>query len=141
MALTGAIAFAILSCCFLTCVICGFRSLKLAIDVIDASADFLAETKRIILVPVFYFFVTIIIFMSWVFAYLNVASMNEIKADTTIIPQFKDLVWKDKKVTYMALFMLFGLLWLMAWIKYTCNFICMVAASTYYFNSSASSEG
>ena len=41
----------------------------------------------------------------------------------------------------MAAFMVFGLLWLMAWIKYTCNFICMVAASTYYFNSNANKEG
>jgi len=37
--------------------------------------------------------------------------------------------------------MLFVLLWLMAWIKYTCKFICMVAAATYYFNSDASKEG
>jgi choline transporter-like protein 2/4/5 len=41
----------------------------------------------------------------------------------------------------MGLFMFFGLLWLMAWLKYTCNFICMVAASTYYFNSNPNEEG
>lgn len=41
----------------------------------------------------------------------------------------------------MAWFMFFGLLWLMAWIKYTCKFICMVAAATYYFNSNAKNEG
>jgi choline transporter-like protein 2/4/5 len=41
----------------------------------------------------------------------------------------------------MGFFMFFGLLWIMAWLKYTCNFICMVAASTYYFNSTPSEEG
>jgi len=37
--------------------------------------------------------------------------------------------------------MLFGLLWIMAWLKYTCNFICMVAASTYYWNSNPNHDG
>ena len=141
MALLGVIAFGILAAFFLLCICCGFRSLKLAIDVIDASADFLASTKRIILVPVLYFFVTIILFGSWVVCFLNVASLNTIKADTGIIPQMKDLIWEDKKIKYMAWFMFFGLLWIMAFIKYTCNFVCMVAASTYYFNSSAGHEG
>lgn len=37
---------------FLVSICCMFNSLKIAIDVIDASADFLAKTKRVILVPV-----------------------------------------------------------------------------------------
>jgi hypothetical protein len=45
-------AFAVLFGCLITC---GFKSLKIAIDVIDASADFLASTKRIIGVPMFFF--------------------------------------------------------------------------------------
>lgn len=53
----------------------------------------------------------------------------------------KDLAWTDKKIKGMAAFMFFGLLWMLAYIKYTCNFICMVAASTYYFNSTDGNEG
>lgn len=135
------IVLGILAVLFLTCICCGFKSLKLAIDVIDASADFLATTKRIILVPVLYFFISVIIFMSWVFAFMNVAAMNKMTPDTSIIPQMKDLQWTDKKIKLMALFMLFCLLWLMAWIKYTCKFICMVSAATYYFNSDSATEG
>jgi hypothetical protein len=41
---------------FFFCVCCGYKSLKMAIDVIDASADFLARTKRILLVPGLFFF-------------------------------------------------------------------------------------
>jgi choline transporter-like protein 2/4/5 len=41
----------------------------------------------------------------------------------------------------MALFMLFGLLWICAWLKFTSQFIVMVSASTYYFNSNANNEG
>ena len=39
------------------CLCCNCKSLKLAAVVIDTSADFLAATQRILLVPVFYFFV------------------------------------------------------------------------------------
>lgn len=75
-AMLAIVGFAIASCLFATCIFCGFKSLKLAIDVIDASADFLARTKRIILVPVLYFFVSVIIFIVWIYAFLSVASMN-----------------------------------------------------------------
>lgn len=68
-----------------------------------------------------------------------VASMNEIKADP-LIPQAKDLVWKEN-VTYMGLFMLFGILWLTAWFEYTSTFIVMVSSATYYFDSNKDREG
>jgi hypothetical protein len=49
--------FAVFSMVFACMIYCGYDQLKTAIDVLDASADFLAGTKRIFLVPVFYFFV------------------------------------------------------------------------------------
>jgi len=87
--LVGLIVFAILTCGFALCITCGFKSLKLAIDVIDASADFLATTKRILFVPILYFFLTLIVALVWVSAFACVASMNKISADTLIIPQSK----------------------------------------------------
>jgi len=135
------IVFAILTFGFALCITCGFKSLKLAIDVIDASADFLATTKRIIFVPILYFFLTLFVVLIWVSAFACVASMNTISANTLIIPQSKELRWEDPKVTYLALFMVFGVFWICAWLKYTSSFIIMVSASTYYFNSSSSSEG
>jgi solute carrier family 44 protein 1 (choline transporter-like protein)/choline transporter-like protein 2/4/5 len=123
---------AVLFCC---CITCGFRSLKRAIDVIDAAADFIRGNKRVILVPVLYFVVIVIILTGWISAFACVASMNTINADTSVIPQAKDLIWEDKKVIFMALFMFFGLLWIINWLQYTSNFIVMVGASTYYFSS------
>jgi hypothetical protein len=64
---------------------------------------------------------------------LNVASMNEISADG-FVPQGKDLEWTDEN-KYMALYMLFGILWICAWLEYTSTFVVMVSAATYYFNS------
>ena len=46
---------------FFCMIYCGYSNLKTAIDVIDAAADFLAKTKRIVLVPVLYFVVTMIV--------------------------------------------------------------------------------
>lgn len=44
--------FSLLFACM---IYCGYNQLKTAIDVIDAAADFLAKTKRIIAVPIVYF--------------------------------------------------------------------------------------
>merc|ERR1711898_13553 len=67
--------------------------------------------------------------------------MNTIKADTNTIPQAKDLIWEDKRIKYMAWFMFFGLLWLVAWLKYTNKFIIIVSAVSYYFDSNSEKEG
>lgn len=37
--------------------------------------------------------------------------------------------------------MLFGILWIAAWLEYTCSFVVMVSASTYYFDSNSGREG
>ena len=59
---------------------CGYNQLKTAIDVIDAAADFLAKTKRIVLVPICYFLVTMIVLTIWLGAILCVLSMGEVTA-------------------------------------------------------------
>ena len=135
----GAIIFGCLATFFCCCVICSFKSLKLAIDVIDASADFLAGTKRIVLVPILYFFLILIAIMVWSGAVACVMSMGKITADD-IIPQGKNVEWGEN-TSYMLWFMLFGILWITAWLEYTCNIVVMISASTYYFNSNANEEG
>lgn len=72
------VTFGILACAFLFCVFCGRTHLKLAIDVIDASADFIAGNKRVIVVPIIYFILTIIAFSIWLPAMLCVVSLNKI---------------------------------------------------------------
>lgn len=137
--LVGTIVFGALAGGFFCCVCCGYKSLKMAIDVIDASADFLACTMRVIFVPGVFFFAQIIVVIIWVGAMMCVVSMNEITVDASV-PQGKEIIWEDKP-KYMALYMLFGVLWICAWFEYASNFIVMVAASTYYFNSDAGLEG
>lgn len=104
----------------------------MAVDVIDASADFVAGTKRVILVPNFHFVLQIVMFLIWLGSLVCVVSLNDVEP-STLVPQGRDIKWK-KSVKYMSLFMFFGVLWILALIDYLSRFIIIVSASTYYFN-------
>ena len=41
----------------------------------------------------------------------------------------------------MALYMLFGVLWMTAWLEYCSRFIILTSAASYYFDSSAENDG
>ena len=73
--------FGILSLIFACMIYCGYNQLKTAIDVLDASADFLAGTKRIFLVPIVYFFVQIIFVALFLLALMSIAATGEITPD------------------------------------------------------------
>ena len=124
---------AIICCCFFCAVWCAKDSLQKAVDVIDASADFIAQNKRVILVPNIHYLLMIIFSVVLLGAFLCVVSLNEIKADD-LIPQNRKLVW-SKNVFYAALFMFAGYLWITAWIEYTSRYIVIMGACTYYFNN------
>ena len=49
---------------------------------IETAADFFADTKRIIFVPVLYFFIGISIFVMWIAAMICVASVGNITVDS-----------------------------------------------------------
>jgi hypothetical protein len=69
---------------FFCCVFCGYKSLKVAIDVIDAAADFLSCTKRILFIPFLYFIFLVVILSIWAYGYACVISLNQIEANTLI---------------------------------------------------------
>ena len=128
---------------FACMIFCGYSQLKTAIDVIDAAADFLAKTKRILAVPVLYFFITMIVIAVWMGAMMALLSMGEITAkdnqqksvDIDNDPKL------EKKMFYMGLFMFFGLLWIVNFLKAQSSFITMVATATYYFDSNPERDG
>jgi len=64
------------------CLACGFKSLRVAISVIETAADFFADTKRVILIPIMYFFVALIVFVFWLVAAINVASVGTITVES-----------------------------------------------------------
>lgn len=143
-----ALVFGIFALLYLCAIVCGRRSLKIAIDVVDASADFLAKTKRLMFVSVFYFVVQMIIISLFLGAMMSVGTL---KGDIVFDPnsaapqarKFKSLGDKemDKKVNFMFLFLLFGMLWMIAFTNAKTAFVTMVSATTYYFDSNKDKEG
>lgn len=75
----GAVVFAIMSAIFACMLFCGYNQLKTAIDVLDASADFLAKSKRIFLVPTFYMFVQGIFICVFLFSIMAIVSTGDLK--------------------------------------------------------------
>jgi len=60
------------------CVACSFKSLNIAIGVLEAASDFVADTFRIILVPIIFFFVGIAVFVIWVSGMVCVSAIADI---------------------------------------------------------------
>jgi len=56
----------------------------LAIDVIDASADFLAETKRILVIPLIFFILSMLSIILWAVCVAGIYSKGKITATVGI---------------------------------------------------------
>lgn len=71
-----AVFLGIFTLLFLIGVCCAKESLQRAIDVIDASADYVAHNKRVIIVPNLHYAITAIVTLIWLGAFLCVFSLN-----------------------------------------------------------------
>jgi len=112
-ALVALVAFAIFNCMLY----CFYSQFKVAIAVIDAAADFFADTKRIILVSMLHFLVGLIFLAFWLSAAGSIYGMNDFKYD----PNFGDTgqgrlpIWNTAVIvmlsvkTFVILWVLFNL--------------------------------
>jgi hypothetical protein len=141
--LAGGCVLAVLSVLFAIAVCCGFNSLRTAINVVDASADFLRKTKRILFVPILYFLLNVLVVFAWVVIVACYNSMGTITADVGEIPQFRKCTFAGHHTdhTLVAWALFFGLLWVVAFNQATSSFIVMVSATSYYFDSNKDYEG
>lgn len=142
-AYAGMIVFGILFLIYNVMLYCGFRQLKLAVDAIDAAADFIRDTKRLVAVNFLYFIISFIVVLAWVGAVICCNSMGEIVPNgNSHYPQDRSYKgtgaahWKE-----IMLFMFFGLLWIVNFISAKTTLITMTSASTYYFNSNEDANG
>jgi len=117
-----------------------WESLNIAIAIIDAAADFFVSTKRIILVQIFFFAMSMFVLMFWMGAQLCVYSLNDFKHPDVAGSQSKEIVWKGS-VKFMSVFLFFALMWTLKFIDDKTKFIAMTSAATYYFDSNAEKEG
>lgn len=114
----------------MVCVCCAWSQLQNAIDVIDASLDFLNDTKRIIFVPMVHFVFQVILFVVWCCCFACLISTNTITPSS--IPQMKNIEW-ETSTKWLAFFMIFGLVWVLSLIEYLNNFIIISSATSYYW--------
>lgn len=75
---------------FLLFICCAWNALKVSIAIIETAADWFADTKRILLVPVFYLFVGIVVLFIWMVGMIGIHSMGEITV-TSVRSQNKNV--------------------------------------------------
>ena len=78
----AAIVFWLVAVAYVIFVACCWSSLKVSIAIIETAADFFADTKRIVLVPLCYFGVAVVIFGIWVGAIIFVNSIGDITVES-----------------------------------------------------------
>ena len=89
-----AIAFWGIAALYAICIICWWEALKVSIAIIETAADYFADTKRIVLVPVFYMCTAIVIFFIWLSGIICVNSIGDIRV--------VDALTQDKEVVHDA---------------------------------------
>lgn len=110
-----------------------WRKVEIAIAIVDATAEFFAATKRIILVSVLYSVVCMAIYVVWFAGIAGIISLNDITASTTS-PQGKDFQWSSTVIA-MLIVIVITKLWIIFFIHEKTTFITMASASSYYFTS------
>ena len=134
MLLFACIVMGFISIVFFCFVVCGHKSLRLAIQVVEVSSNFISKTKRILLVPIIFFCLTVAACVYWFEGLFLVLSMNKITVSETI-PQMKHIEWASDNDFYLLIYMFISIFWVCAFLNYTCKFIIMVSAASFYFDS------
>lgn len=139
-----AVAFCIFNCMLW----CFWSKLQVAIAVIDATADYMAGTKRIALVSVYYFLLALIVLLLGGFGIVGTVAMNEIKvnreagcsessADCTYT---KEIVFTGQTEAMLAVSCI-GLFWVLCYIGEKNKLIYMIGAAQFYFSSDKNKTG
>uniref|UniRef100_A0A7S3RN90 Choline transporter-like protein n=1 Tax=Strombidinopsis acuminata TaxID=141414 RepID=A0A7S3RN90_9SPIT len=113
------------------CIACNFRSLQISLAVIETAADYFAQTKRILIMPVIFFFMALIWFGLWLGGFMTICSIGDIYV--TGGSQYKNVEWSSGTTT-MVWFMIFGLIWTISFIISMNDYVIVVSAATWYFS-------
>lgn len=128
---------------YLCTIVCFFSQLRQAIRVIETAADWLADTKRMIFVPLNWFFVASVLFMVWMGGVMCIGTIAEGEithpepslVDGVPIDFSQSKTWEwPESVEWILFFEVFGMLWLMFFIMALNEFIIIVSAATWYYS-------
>ena len=98
---------------------------------IEISADFYADTKRLIFIPILFFFIKTLAFILWAVGIVYVLSLGEVTAVDAQYQTRRLEYTKDQIALFWA--MVFGFFWVEAWLSSANSFVVIVSAVTWYF--------
>ncbi len=124
------VIFALLVCCFC-------KSFRIAIAILEAAADFVTDTLRVLVIPVSNFFAIIIWTGIWLVIAINNYAVGDISHSSTT---FKKVEW-EPTTRYFWYISYFGYLWWCAMIIAISQFIIIVAVCTWYFSHAGDKDG
>ena len=127
-----AIAAWILAAIYVLVLLCLWKSLQISLAVLEAASDFVASNMRVVLVPVVFFIINIAAFCCWIAGVVCVFSVGDID-NGPAGTQYKTVKWNQTTRGAMY-FMLFGILWILAFLIACSQFVIIGACSTWYFS-------
>jgi Plasma-membrane choline transporter len=109
-----------------------FSRINLAINIIKATADFITDYKRIIMVPAILFLSVMIYLLFWVSASAHVFATGHTEYDPSL--PFGRMRWTTS-TRLMNYYQLFALLWNIAFLTALSYFAITTASCLWYFSA------
>ena len=121
--------------CLVIC--CYWYQLRIAVSILQCSANHVNSTKRVILVPVVIMCIVICFYIWWTTSAIFLWAVGEIKSNGF---QTKEVEWNNTTRVFWF-YHFIGLLWMNATFIAIAQFIIIVGAATWYFSHNSDKEG
>lgn len=113
---------------------CNFKSLRISIAIIETAADFFADTKRIVIMPLGYFALWVGVFVFWLWGLAGVLSITDSEIVYSSISLQTKNVNRSEGANWMVAGMVLGMVWISAFIMAANEFTVICAAISWYFS-------
>lgn len=117
--------FIILFCCL-------WDRILLASRIVQATADYITDIKRIIFIPLIFLFMIILYMIYWSISGAYIWSIGESYHKKGY--PYGNVRW-NQNTKYLLFVKLFSLLWVVAFLHYACQFVLISVACIWYFSN------
>lgn len=132
------ILFAILTLIFIVCICCMWKAISLGAAIMETASDFIGENKKVVILPFVSYFFAFPIIAWWTATSIFIYGLGDpkFKADSFIAN-----VEMSNQSTYLFLFMMFGMFWIVAWLIAIQIFVVAAVVCMWYFGGHGSDTG
>lgn len=135
IAVGGASIIWIIVALYMIFICCFWKSIALGASIMEASSEFVTENKRIVLLPIVMYIMCIPVILWWTSATIFIYGMGTAKYDEF---NFVASIENTDQSDYMMLYMLFGLLWIIAFLIAVQIFTTSATTCLWYFTGHGS---